>query len=509
MFAIARSVAIALLAIAAQSPVWAETQSVFVAVPPCRIADTRTGGGAIAGGATRSFDVVGVSTYATQGGSSTSCGIPGFAAAGIPAVTAIAVNVVAVNPTAKGNLVVYPTDAVPSGSVSTINFGGPQVPTNLANGVIVPVRQDQQGADVTVKPSQTTDVILDVTGYFLRSAMRTVLTPSVPNLIGGATFNYVFGEGNVVAGGGFESSSHRNGVMGSYSVIGGGQRNFVLGQWSVIGGGDANTVGEGPGSGAFYATISGGSGNQANGQSSFIGGGESNRTDGNFATVLGGQLNSASMEHATVLGGSHNRVTADHGLAAGQHALAKDAGAIVFATGLGDVDHPVASFKPNRFQVFASQGVGFDFSATPGTSFFFVDPDPANPNFVETSTGARLTKAGVWLMPSDRAKKRDFEAVSAEDVARRVATLPVERWSYASEGSGVRHMGPTAQDFKKAFGLGPDDKTITSIDEGGVALAAIQGLYRMIEAQQRTIAAQQERITQLEKRVRPDRQTTR
>ena len=31
-----------------------------------------------------------------------------------------------------------------------------------------------------------------------------------------------------------------------------------------------------------------------------------------------------------------------------------------------------------------------------------------------------------------------------------------------------------AQDFRAAFGLGEDDKHISAIDEGGVALAAVQ-----------------------------------
>jgi len=39
-------------------------------------------------------------------------------------------------------------------------------------------------------------------------------------------------------------------------------------------------------------------------------------------------------------------------------------------------------------------------------------------------------------------------------------------------------MGPLAQDFFAAFGLGEDDKHITTIDADGVALAAIQALYR-------------------------------
>jgi hypothetical protein len=38
-----------------------------------------------------------------------------------------------------------------------------------------------------------------------------------------------------------------------------------------------------------------------------------------------------------------------------------------------------------------------------------------------------------------------------------------------------------AQDFKAAFGLGVDDKTIATVDADGVALAAIQGLNAKVE----------------------------
>jgi hypothetical protein len=41
---------------------------------------------------------------------------------------------------------------------------------------------------------------------------------------------------------------------------------------------------------------------------------------------------------------------------------------------------------------------------------------------------------------------------------------------------------PVAQDFQAAFGLdGADDKHISVVDEGGVALAAIQGLNQKVE----------------------------
>ena len=49
------------------------------------------------------------------------------------------------------------------------------------------------------------------------------------------------------------------------------------------------------------------------------------------------------------------------------------------------------------------------------------------------------------------------------------------RGNKADDGA-VRHIGPVAQDFRAAFDLGADDKTIATVDADGVALAAIQGL---------------------------------
>ena len=43
-------------------------------------------------------------------------------------------------------------------------------------------------------------------------------------------------------------------------------------------------------------------------------------------------------------------------------------------------------------------------------------------------------------------------------------------------------MGPTAQDFYAAFGLGEDERHISTVDADGVALAAIQGLYAQNQA---------------------------
>jgi predicted RNase H-like nuclease (RuvC/YqgF family) len=59
----------------------------------------------------------------------------------------------------------------------------------------------------------------------------------------------------------------------------------------------------------------------------------------------------------------------------------------------------------------------------------------------------------------------------------------------------VRHLGPTAQDFHAAFGLGGADNThIATVDADGVALAAAQALDARTQRQQQTITAQQRTI---------------
>ncbi|WP_273046641.1 tail fiber domain-containing protein [Allomeiothermus silvanus] len=103
---------------------------------------------------------------------------------------------------------------------------------------------------------------------------------------------------------------------------------------------------------------------------------------------------------------------------------------------------------------------------------------------------------------SDRNAKANFRRVDSLEVLGKVARLPITSWNYKSDPANVRHIGPTAQDFKAAFGLnGADDKHISTIDEGGVALAAIQGLYELNRQLTNENKALQERLTALEQRL--------
>jgi len=83
------------------------------------------------------------------------------------------------------------------------------------------------------------------------------------------------------------------------------------------------------------------------------------------------------------------------------------------------------------------------------------------------------------LCISDRAVKHDITAVDSLAVLESVSRMPVATWSYNSDPAGIRHMGPMAQDFKAAFGLGDTDKAYYAIDAHGVTLAAIQALYEL------------------------------
>ena len=88
---------------------------------------------------------------------------------------------------------------------------------------------------------------------------------------------------------------------------------------------------------------------------------------------------------------------------------------------------------------------------------------------------------GAFVARSDRNAKQDFEPVDSRDVLEKVAALPVMHWRYTNNPANV-HLGPVAQDFHAAFGLGQDDQTIATVDADGVALAAIQGLNEKVES---------------------------
>jgi hypothetical protein len=104
----------------------------------------------------------------------------------------------------------------------------------------------------------------------------------------------------------------------------------------------------------------------------------------------------------------------------------------------------------------------------------------------------------TWINASDRNLKQDFEPVDPLELLAKVTSMPVQSWSYKSHPQ-EKHVGPVAQDFHAAFGLGSDDKSIATVDESGVALAAIQGLNQKLEEARAENAELKARLDKLEK----------
>ena len=97
----------------------------------------------------------------------------------------------------------------------------------------------------------------------------------------------------------------------------------------------------------------------------------------------------------------------------------------------------------------------------------------------EVRPNGNATLSGALTQNSDVNAKQDIVGVRHDEVLAKVVRLPISEWSY-KDNPDARHIGPMAQDFYQLFALGDTDKGLSSIDTGGVALAAIQGLHAQL-----------------------------
>jgi hypothetical protein len=143
----------------------ATSDLLFVPLPPCRIIDTRNGGGLLQPGETRSFQVAGVTEFPPQGGNQGGCGVPPGSAQ--PAAAAVMINLVAIDALGKGNIAAW-AYGEPAPLASSLNYSN--IGMNIANGLIVPIAgTNLVPADLNIKASfAAVHVVADVTGYFTR-----------------------------------------------------------------------------------------------------------------------------------------------------------------------------------------------------------------------------------------------------------------------------------------------------------------------------------------------------
>ncbi len=111
----------------------------------------------------------------------------------------------------------------------------------------------------------------------------------------------------------------------------------------------------------------------------------------------------------------------------------------------------------------------------------------------------RLAKRNSWRRhPRKMLRQRLRPTVAPEPIAdpastnadflARLKDLPIGYWTYGWEEPEIRHLGPMAQDFWNAFGLGTTDRKIGLIDGQGVMIASIQALLDRVEQLERQVA---------------------
>jgi len=360
--------------------------------------------------------------------------------------------------------------------------------------------------------------------------------------VGGGGWNRVTDNHGTIGGGKGNQAGDADDFLddADYATVGGGEDNIASGKGTTVSGGSENIAGKlwGTVAGGVWNkavvgegnTVGGGGWNTADGRFATIAGGDHNFASALWATVGGGGAanilfgNYATGEAATVPGGSANVASGDYSFAAGYRAKANHTGSLVWADST-DVDF--ASTQDNEFAILAAGGlrlhsdrgialnaadsplitrgwfaftggayeglgrfglfmepwtltVGVPSHAAAGFQVVSYDEDSSiNATLMSVNQSGIVTATG-FNPTSDRDAKENFEDVDSREVLEKVASLPISRWNFKTESS-VQHVGPVAQDFHAAFGLGMDDKHIATVDADGVALAAIQGLHEIVQ----------------------------
>jgi hypothetical protein len=368
--------------------------------------------------------------------------------------------------------------------------------------------------------------------------------------VGGGAVNISSGHSATVAGGEYNVSS------GEVSTVGGGEYNVGSSYYTTVAGGYTNIAN------GYASTVGGGFQNTSSGSYTIVAGGNLNNANGSslYATISGGYQNNVSGWYSTVPGGELNTASGNYSLAAGYNAQALHAGSFVWAD--DSSSGGFASTAANQFSVRAAGGmvlaadiaisgganyhhlslsggnsIGYLYGSYPalgdgvhlgynyyydalgvghiiatggGTSrisvgynqvemaFGVANTAPNSLTFQATASG--VTVYGTFNNNSDRNAKQDFAPISAAQILDKVLQLPVSEWSYKVDAA-TRHIGPMAQDFTATFNIGTDDKHIAPIDEGGVALAAIQGLNQKVEEKDAAIQQQSAEIADLKTRL--------
>jgi hypothetical protein len=231
----------------------------------------------------------------------------------------------------------------------------------------------------------------------------------------------------------------------------------------------AHTKASGAGSTALgYQTVASG------GVSTALG---ANTTASGQSSTAMGEVTRASGASSTAMG-HYTTADGERSTAMGAYAWARYPGS--FVIGDNSTHTVVSADAANEFTARFAGGYRFRTNA-------------------DGTTGCNLPAgSGVFACTSSRTLKTGFAPVEGEALLAKVRALPVMTWSYTSEDATVRHLGPFAEDFRAAFGLGTDDRSIGVLDAAGVGIAGVQALEARTTALRDENAALRARLERLE-----------
>lgn len=214
---------------------------------------------------------------------------------------------------------------------------------------------------------------------------------------------------------------------------------------------------------------------------------------GNHSIALG-RAALASAESAIAIGyhptadapyalslGNYTYANGENSVAIGYHAWALHDGSFIF-NDKADAFGYVETTAENQFMVKAAGG-----------TVFYTDSD--------LTTGVELLPgAGAWSILSDRERKENILTVDPQEYLKRLDSVEVFSWSYISQDSSIKHIGPMAQDFYAAFELGTDSTTINSGDFDGInllLLTALNDRMDQVELQETELIKMREELAAL------------
>ena len=438
-----------------------------------------------------------------------------------------------------------------NGTVTATSFSGSGAGLTGLNAATLTggltIQNNASGAPNVIEGSSVNYIAADVVGATIGGGGTT-------NYYGLSFTNSVAADFGTVSGG----LGNTIQTSASDSIIGGGLGNIIQtnANVSTIGGGYINTIQ----TSASDSTIAGGQDNtiQNNATYAAIGGGYLNviQSNAQYATIPGGYLNSATnfafaagnrakakntgafvwadsqAADFASSGSDQFLIRAQGGMGVNKNnpATALDVNGTVTATNVSTAFVRVDPADANNGALFPGLAFGLGLTGEGISSKRTLGIGWASLNFYTSSTlrmrinndgnvgigttnDAYLFAVGsgtspaycngtTWQNGSDRNGKESFAAINPRAVLEKVSALPITEWKYKVEADGTEHLGPMAQDFHAAFGLnGADDKHIATVDEEGVALAAIQGLNQKLNEKDAEIEQLQRSVAELKTMV--------